>query len=533
MGRFLARIAPLVAGGVSGSTASAATLTGAAQTDLQVAPLISGLSQPTDIAVTADGRAVIPQRRGQVIVFTAAKQKVDAGTITVNINNDEQGLLGVVLDPDFATNHFVYFFADVGANDSKHQVLRYVLGDDNKIVTRTVIMGDGAPTPGVLGDANHNGGTIQILNGFLFVSIGDTGKNAPVPTNRFASCLNRPNGKILRLKLDGTIPDDNPLSKLDMVTGCTNYTEPLTMQPPDKRIYAWGLRNPFRFWADPKTGHLWIGDVGEVMSEEISIHTQGTAGQHFGYPFEEGSVMHNQSFAPAGKCQGMTPAVACTPPLHAYPHVGGKNCVIGGVITDACGWSDAWKKRYIFGDHGTGDAWTLEVNADRSGAGSASTPFGKFSPMSAFRMGPDNALYVVEVDAGAVQKVTPKTPTAGCMTDAGVVISPDSGGGRPDASLGTGGNSSTGGGASGVGGSNSSGSGETGTGGTTSGPGATATGTSSGAGGSTGANPGSSDGGGCGCRSVASGKAGLGAGLAIVGFLSARLLRRRRRDRTS
>src|SRR5262249_18400636 len=141
------------------------------------------------------------------------------------------------------------------------------------------------------------------------------------PTNKYASCLNKMNGKILRINLDGTIPEDNPLNGLAMVTGCTEATRSsgsFSMQPPEKRIWAWGFRNPYRAWMDPVTGLFWVADVGEKTEEELDLVGPG---KHYGYPFEEGSHTFSagqQPFNSFGGCKGMVPSTECTKPDYRY-----------------------------------------------------------------------------------------------------------------------------------------------------------------------------------------------------------------------
>src|SRR4051812_13288547 len=197
------------------SPARAQQLMGAAATELDLKNYAKGLSKPTDIVILPDGRGVVTQQLGDVLVF-AGGVKSTAGHLAVEQNNGEQGLLGVVADPNFATNHFLYFYADVGGRDDKHQVIRIVLGNDNKLGAQTVILGTGGPTPGIFGPANHNGGSLNIYKNQLYIGVGDTGANATPPTNKFSSCLNQANGKILRINLDGSVPTDNPLSNTAM-----------------------------------------------------------------------------------------------------------------------------------------------------------------------------------------------------------------------------------------------------------------------------------------------------------------------------
>jgi glucose/arabinose dehydrogenase len=237
----------------------------------------------------------------------------------------------------------------------------------------------------------------------LYVAVGDTGFNATPPTNKYGSCLNKGNGKILRVNLDGSVPSDNPLVGLASVTACATPTGVWTTAAPDPRVYAWGFRNPWRMWVDPQTGLLFIGDVGEVTKEEISI---GGPDQHYGYPFEEGT----QIWGPVQgmNCASMTPSRPCTAPAFDYPRQPGF-AVTGGLIPEACGWNNVFEgAHYVYGDSGGGFIRALPMNASRTGFASA-TPIQIATgpaPVS-FRMGPDGSLYVVMIGGGAVHRFTP------------------------------------------------------------------------------------------------------------------------------
>jgi MYXO-CTERM domain-containing protein len=373
-----------------------------------------GLSQPTDIAVLPDGRAIIPQRTGNLAV------RLPDGTLlktagrppgSVSTSTSEQGILGLAADPAFASSHAFYFYVSIGTDvNNRHKVQRGYLDAGNAFTFDSGYVID----TGLEGPDNHNGGGIVIHKGQLYVAVGDAGHYFDPPRNKIATCLNKPNGKILRVNLDGQVPADNPLMGLTQVSGCDTYDAPLTNdRAPDTRIFAWGLRNPFRFWIDPKTDLLWVGDVGNDAREEISVGTKGT---HFGWPFMEGNLAYNQTWNVG--CTGVVPSRPCTAPVLDYEHTVG-NCVIGGLIPEGCGWPAAYTSRYFYGDHGRDEVYTLDVTADRHGvvAGSRAL-FASFSGgMSALRMGPDGALYVAVEGEGAVYRIQPKDRPTICAAD--------------------------------------------------------------------------------------------------------------------
>ena len=102
-----------------------------------------------------------------------------------------------------------------------------------------------------------------------------------------------------------------------MVTGCTARTGVnYALAAPDTRICAWGLRNPWRFWIDPQTDLLWIGDVGEATEEEITVGRQGRQ-PRLALRRGQGSTPRRSAAWPTAR--QMTPSTACVPPADSYP----------------------------------------------------------------------------------------------------------------------------------------------------------------------------------------------------------------------
>jgi MYXO-CTERM domain-containing protein len=480
---------------------------------------VTGINNATDVAWLKTGRAIVIRKTGQVAMLDWQGNVINpmAARLTVD-SRSEKGLLGVVVDDQ----DNIYLYASMGDDDTnKHRVLKArAVGNDVVVDLDNPVL-----SMGLEGPANHDGGGLIIHQGQLYISVGDTGANNSPPTNRFGACLNRANGKILRINLDGSVPADNPLVGMAMVTGCTsresgNYQ----LLPPDTRIYTWGMRNPWRFWIDPSTDLLWIGDVGEEIEEEVSV---GGKGANHGWPFEEGEHVHG-AIGGLTSCTDMTPSRPCTAPQDSYAHEVAASVVGGMVPRSGCGWGD-YENRYFFGDHNRGEVWTLDLQQDRSGAVAGSREdfavLGANSIVS-FRTGPDGAMYLVSYSQGSVRRLAPKNLSASCQAvavDAGVPP-PDSGtpvdaardgGGLRDAPAdspaGTGGAGGSGGSAgSGGSGGRGGGGGSGGTGGNV--------------------QPGSADDGGCSCH-LGGGSGSLGSwvlGLAIAaGLLQSRARRRR------
>ncbi|HYO97106.1 MAG TPA: PQQ-dependent sugar dehydrogenase [Polyangiaceae bacterium] len=566
---------------------------------------IGGLMLPTALAFLPDGRIVVTQKAGAVRLFEANGMPAAVstiGTFTVDTES-EKGLLNVLVHPEFATNRLLIFYYSAadggtpppmgtggGSDNNRHRVVTIRLGENNmlEMATQKVLLQN------LRGPANHDGGALSIYGDKLFVGVGDTGANSGVApsamrvTNYASTCLTDPNGKVLRINLDGTIPTDNPLvGKASSACGALPGGPPgaATMTGVRTEIFAWGFRNPWRVWADPKSGNLWVGDVGEVTYEEINVVPKA-GGKHFGWPFREG----DQGMA-ATQCAGIAPGSNCVDPAYfcqhsdntmqpANPAVAREcNSLTGGIILDACEWPASIQGRYVFGDYESRQSWSLAVNAARDGVSGQRA--GLFAGEGA---GPvhyaENAgalSVVMHAGNGRVTRISPKMPEASCTGGGGMGGSGGTGGGGPSggaagmAGGGKAGGSSGGMSAGGTGGSSpvAGGTGGASTGGASPSNGGTSAGGSSPAsggsspaaggsgntpsaggrspsggsgnptsGGSTG-NPsagaagdaGGGDDGGCGCRVAGSQSGGLAAVVAALGLSF--LFGRRRRSRRS
>ncbi|HWP08852.1 MAG TPA: PQQ-dependent sugar dehydrogenase [Polyangiaceae bacterium] len=388
---------------------------------------VTDASNATDVAFHADGRAVITRKSGEITIRHADGSLVEiTGKFPKLDTSSEKGLLGVVADPGVATNDTFYFYASDGPSDDRHRVYKGVLHDDDTLtidLDNPIVGAARGVGPGLEGPANHDGGGLFIYKNQLYVGVGDTGANAEPPTNKYSSCLNKGNGKILRVNLDGSVPNDNPLASEDMVTACDSTGADWETAAPDRRVFAWGLRNPWRFFIDPKTSLLWIGDVGETQREEISV---GSSGMHFGYPFIEGNLdqsMANGDLRLDMMCdEGFVPPRPCTAPVYDYGHDEGQS-VTGGVIPSGCGWSNAFggKTYYLFADYGQNWMRALEVSPDHKGVVSAKpADFGKLSGgLASIRQGPDGAVYVVHYGSGTLTRIAPLALTGADCSGSG------------------------------------------------------------------------------------------------------------------
>ena len=191
---------------------------------------------------------------------------------------------------------------------------------------------------------NHNGGMLQFgPDGKLYASVGDGDPGVLNTAGAFAQRLDLLLGNIIRIEPRGgdpyAVPADNPFAA---VAGAR------------AEIWAYGLRNPWRFWIDSETNVLYVPDVGSTSREEINVVARSGRGANFGWPCFEGTVV----FDDTATCEG---AIA---PLLDYPRADGACAVIGGVVVR----DERVPKlsgRYLYGDLCTGVVTTLAVAMGR------------------------------------------------------------------------------------------------------------------------------------------------------------------------
>ncbi|MFL5321653.1 MAG: PQQ-dependent sugar dehydrogenase [Myxococcaceae bacterium] len=422
----------LLCAGVS----SADTLTDAGYAqNFTLSDYVPALGDVTDFRFLPDGRMVIIEKAGRVYVRTAGGVLAGPTQFTNIDTSSEKGLLGVEVHPNFSQNHLLFFYySRPSGSGTFHRVVTMELKNDNSVdlATETVLV------DGLLGPANHDGGGLAIgPDGKLYIGVGDTGNNSQTTpdqniTNWFATCSTLGNGKILRVNLDGTIPNDNPLASATAATACgaapNDQPDPNVTGTPRKDIYAWGFRNPWRFWFDPLTGQLWVGDVGEVTFEEIDLVQKG---KHYGWPLREGGGVGLD----AGLCDHYVPGTGnCQEPVyycqHGTSYAGvdtGCTSITGGLIVDSCTWPAEFRGQYYFADNYLRFIYALPVNSTRTGFSGPRVTVGRASTNQgpvAMHTGPDGALYFAMYPLntggqGRIVRMAPINPIA-CDLDAGV-----------------------------------------------------------------------------------------------------------------
>jgi hypothetical protein len=352
---------------------------GSAFAQVQLAPVATGLVNPVFVTGARDGthRLFIVEQAGTIRVlpvggsgmslFLDIRSRVRSG--------GEQGLLGLAFHPSYSGNRrfFVYY---TRAADGAIVIAEYAASAGNRDVadaTERVLLT--IPHPSF---ANHNGGMLAFgPDGYLYIGVGDGGSGNDPPNN--AQNKDALLGKLLRIDVNGqsgslpyAIPVSNPF--FGSIDG-------------RDEIFAYGLRNPWRFAFDRLTNQLWIADVGQGDREEVNTPIQN--GGNYGWRVYEGSTCTN------------TDRSLCTPsnylfPVFEYGHTGGRCSITGGYVyrgsrnSLGAGW-------YVYGDYCSGEIFAWDGSAQRLLLDTSLS-------ISSFGEDDDGEIYVVALD-GVVSRI--------------------------------------------------------------------------------------------------------------------------------
>lgn len=330
----------------------------------------NGISNPTVMAFAPDGRIFVAQQGGSLRVI---KNNVLLASPFVSLpvnSSGERGLIGVALDPEFSTNNYVYLYYTANSPQVHNRISRFTANGDEVLTGSETIILELDPLSGA---TNHNGGAMHFgKDGKMYVAIGENANTA------HAQNLDTYHGKLLRINKDGSVPEGNPF-----ISGSEQR----------KRVWAYGLRNPYTFAVHPETGRILVNDVGQNTWEEINDAT--LEGKNFGWPATEG--FFNQATFPD-----------YTNPIYAYPHGSGdgNGCAItGGVFFNpvATSYPAAMFGRYFFQD--LCNNWINTLDLSGSVAVRASFATSIAGNGLSITMGNDGNLYYLSRSAGALYKI--------------------------------------------------------------------------------------------------------------------------------
>jgi hypothetical protein len=355
-----------------------------------------GFSAPLFLTHSNDGtnRIFVVQQNGRIMVFPNDSAVTSANRFTfLNITGKlsstggEEGLLGLAFHPDYATNG--YFYVNYTAPTPLRTVVaRYSVlpGDPNKAdsLSELKIIEINQPY------SNHNGGMILFgTDGYLYIGMGDGGSGGDPQGNgqNLQSLL----GKILRINVDTTV-------------GTNNYGippgNPFAGNPTAGReeIFAWGMRNPWRFSQDPVTGYIFAGDVGQNAWEEVD---RIEVGRNYGWRCYEGDSPYNTG--------GCGPSSNYTFPLKAYSNPTLGRSVTGGYVYRGYRRPDL-VGAYIYADYSSGRIWQFRYNGAPPITSDSLLLDASFT-ISSFGVDQNNELYICSYSGGSIQRFAGNPPT--------------------------------------------------------------------------------------------------------------------------
>ena len=351
--------------------------------ELRLEQVADGLQKPLLLTHAGEAdRSFIVQQTGQILVL-------EDGTVQpeplLDIENKlsccgERGLLGLAFPPNYAQSGLFYLNYTDTSGDTV--VAEYDANADDVAASEQILLTIQQPF------GNHNGGHMAFgPGGMLYIGTGDGGSGGDPQGN--GQDLSTLLGKLLRIDVSGesyTVPQDNPFVS-------TEGARP--------EIWAYGLRNPWRFSFDRETGDLYIGDVGQNAYEEISYQSaDSTGGENYGWNIMEGF----HCYSPDTGCDES----GLTLPILEYPHSEG-NSVTGGYVYRGEAVPELVGK-YIYGDFGRGTIWAAEQGED--GSWNEEVLLDSGMQISSFGEDASGELYVVNY-SGSVHRFAPANTEAG------------------------------------------------------------------------------------------------------------------------
>ena len=371
---------------VTGSPPPQAIRSAGAPLQLSVEPFATGFSSLTFVTNAGDGSGALyaVEQVGRIALVTSGSTQ--GGQTFLDLTDrissgGERGLLGLAFDPAFASNG--RFYVDYTNLAGNTVVSRLTRGADGKVdpSAEQILLTVDQPF------ANHNGGMLAFgADGDLYIGLGDGGSEGDPQHN--GQKLDTLLAKILRIDVDSgspyAIPTGNPFASGQAAGG-----------PAKPEIWDYGVRNPWRFSFDRKTGALFIGDVGQDEYEEIDVEQPGSGGHNYGWSVMEG--LHCYGAATCDQTGFTLPAVE-------YPHTLGC-AVTGGYVYRGSAYPSLFGS-YVFGDYCSGRLFAFNADDALAGRPVTADQVGQV-PFSISSFGQDEAgeLYVVDL-SGAIYRLT-------------------------------------------------------------------------------------------------------------------------------
>lgn len=363
------------------------------------------LTLPMPTAMTMrpgdDSRWYVVDRSGRIWWFDATNENTSQLNLALDIRSEvdtagEGGLLDMAFHPDFANNGQVFLSYTISGSPLVSRIARFASsdgGDSFDVASLFTVLSVNQPY------TNHNGGKIGFgHDGYLYIGLGDGGSGGDPQDH--AQNINDLLGAMLRVDIDSASPYGIPIDN------------PFAYGGGRAEIYAWGLRNPWRWSFDQLTGELWLGDVGQSSWEEVNIIVNGG---NYGWRCYEGTHEYNTV--------GCGPASDYIMPVAEYGRDEGYSITGGYVYRGTT--IPALQGNYVFTDYGSGTIWGLfptgtgsyrrEVLVPAAGTGFAS-----------MAQGNNGEIYFLNIQTGQIFRLVAATQPASSgpptlLTDTGCV----------------------------------------------------------------------------------------------------------------
>ena len=350
---------------------------------ISLEPVAEGFTSPTDMAHAGDGQLFVTEKDGRILTFTPDDTVPELFLdIQDRVKSDgyEQGLLGLAFHPDDPGIFFVHYTNLEG----DVVISRFEEGENGRFAANgeQIILTVPQPAP------SHNGGDLSFgPDGMLYIALGDgtEQKKGGNPAQDTGNLL----GTILRIDVDGPLPYQIPPDN------------PFVGQPGSRgEIWAFGLRNPWRFSFDRETADLYIGDVGYWQWEEINVAPSGMgSGVNYGWRCYEGTdpVSAPNCAYGSGKY---------TAPTFAYYHAGNGGCaaIVGGYVYRGHRFFNM-RGHYLFADFCNGRVHSLKQ--DNNGQWQSQLLLESEENWSTFGEGADGELYLAAAWHDTIYHIVP------------------------------------------------------------------------------------------------------------------------------
>lgn len=361
------------------------------QLDIDIESFGSGFTKPVSLKHAGDSRLFVVEQDGFIQILNSDGTSnptpfLDIDNLVINISTgDERGLLGLAFHPNYSSNG--YFYVNYINLSGDTVISRFSVSANPDIADNSselILLTYSQPYP------NHNGGDMHFgADGYLYISSGDGGNFGDPDDN--SQNLENLLGKLLRIDVNNT-------------SGGNNYAIPpsnpfISNPAAAHEIWAYGLRNPWKFSFDSLNDNLWIADVGQENIEEINMISSSTSGTNFGWRCYEGSTVYNLTDCP--------PMNTLTFPVAEYTHntSGNFKCSITGGYVHRGTINTDFNGYYFFADYCSNEIGTI----DYDGGDFTIHYSDQFSGNNWTAFGEDinGELYIAGITTGDIFKVIP------------------------------------------------------------------------------------------------------------------------------